>query len=452
MTQTYQKILSLFDEQTQNNLILQTFYQTDIGKLYSSIPIKSIANNIPSPKHEVSGLGRTPWFTVEGGIGLMILKSYLGLSDSMLINRINTDGSLQLFCGIDLKSKKIKDKNIVSDWRVYLGKYIDIKQLQQEVVKAWKPYMNETHVCMADATVYESYVCYPTDIKLLWGSVEFIYERIVEQCKIHKVRKPRIKYTRQQEHYLSYQRRRKKSKRNEKRMRKKLVRFIGRLLERLEDIIGAEGASKLIKKHQDKLKTIRALFYQQKQRIEHPEKPIENRVVSLHKPYMRPIVRGKEVKPVEFGAKVHVMQVDGINFIEHISYNAYNESTRLRSTIWMHRDLFGKCSQFAGDKIYATNKNRSYCTKNNIATCFVDKGKSSANQQQKKLLRSHLGRQRATVLEGSFGNEKNHYGLRKIKAKTQATEQLWILFGMLTANAVKIMKRKHKLEKLQVAA
>jgi hypothetical protein len=61
-------------------------------------------------------------------------------------------------------------------------------------------------------------------------------------------------------------------------------------------------------------------------------------------------------------------------------------------------------------------------------------------------MRSVLSTVRATVLEGSFGNEKNHYLLSKVKAKTQATEIAWIFFGMMTANASIISKRmqQHK--------
>jgi len=65
----------------------------------------------------------------------------------------------------------------------------------------------------------------------------------------------------------------------------------------------------------------------------------KNRIVSINKPYIRPIVRGKEVKSVEFGAKVNKIQVDGISFIEHLSFDAFNEGTRLKSTIWKTQKL-----------------------------------------------------------------------------------------------------------------
>ena len=61
---------------------------------------------------------------------------------------------------------------------------------------------------------------------------------------------------------------------------------------------------------------------------------------SSSKPYVRPIVRGKEVKNVEFGAKCNNIQVDGISFIEKLSFNAFNEGIRLEHCIKMHKRLF----------------------------------------------------------------------------------------------------------------
>ena len=187
------------------------------------------------------------------------------------------------------------------------------------------------------------------------------------------------------------------------------------------------------------------------------EAKVPDRIVSLHKPYVRPIVRGKEVKPVEFGAKVNMLLVDGISFMEHFSFDNFNEGTRLQSTIHLQRKYFGACYQIGADAIYATNKNRKYCTKNEIATSFVAKGNEGKNKEQKSQMRSILGKVRSTVLEGSFGNEKNHYQMNKIKAKTKDNEKAWIFFSLLTCNAMQIAKRmqaaeKEKLKQLQQQA
>lgn len=418
------------------HLIEKHFFNTDLGKLYRSIPFEQLASKIPPAPKEKSGLGRSAVLSVKGGIALMILKHYLNLSDQKLLDRLKTDWSMRLFCSVPL-NKTIRSKNLVWQWRKYLGQHMDMDALQKEAARFWKPHLSETQVGMSDATVFESYIRHPNDVVLLWQSCEWIFDLLSSHCKRNKIRKPRIRFQRQYERYLSYQRRRRKSARRKRRIRHGLTKFLVRLLTRIDEL----GVKAFSEKDSQRLTVIRTLCRQQHEKMLHPEGKIKNRIVSLHKPYVRPIVRGKEVKAVEFGAKVNLLQVDGINFIEHISYDAFNEGTRMISTIRKHRSYFGACHQFGADAIYATNANRRYCTENKIATCFVRKGKPSEHEEQSRVMRSQLGRQRATVMEGSFGNEKNHYLLAKVKAKCQPSELAWIFFGILTANAVQMSKR-----------
>ena len=101
---------------------------------------------------------------------------------------------------------------------------------------------------------------------------------------------------------------------------------------------------------------------------------VSDRIVSIDRHYVRPIVRGKETKPVEFGAKVNNIQIDGISFIEHISFKAFNEGIRLKNCIRMQQNLMKvRVTCAAGDSIYANNANRKYCTKYSISTSFVRK-------------------------------------------------------------------------------
>jgi len=115
---------------------------------------------------------------------------------------------------------------------------------------------------------------------------------------------------------------------------------------------------------------------------------------------------------VEFGAKVNMIQVDGINFIEHLNFNAFNEGPRLIDSIWYSRSLFGKITHISAE----------------------------------------LRKERATRMEGSFGTEKQHYSLDKIKARTEKNEILWIFFGVHTASAVRIAKRLAQEKSSQIAA
>ncbi len=440
-----------------NPLFLQTpsiqeavFYETDLGKLHQSIPFKELAANIASPASVQSGRGRKPFLKVEGGIALMVLKHYLGLSDELLIDRLNTDWSMQYFCGIQLGTRKIKDKNLVSWWRSYLGRDLDIGQLQSVLANHWKPHMQQTHVTMMDATVYESWVRYPTDIKLIWESIVKLHQLLEQKRKKLNLRRSRSNYPKHKAEYLSYQKSRKKSRRKDKRLRRRLLKYMFRLRECLQALAEKHQFS-YSRKERKLLNTLQTVYEQQHELLYGNRDKVIGRIVSVNKPYLRPIVRGKEIKPVEFGAKVHKLQVDGISFIEYISYDAFNEGTRLKQSIAFHQKHFGKLSQLGADGIYATNENRRYCTKMKIATSFTAKGKEGKLAEQKQAIRSILSVVRATVLEGSFGNEKNHYLLNKVKAKTQPTEIAWIFFGMLTANASIISKRIEEQQKRQRA-
>ena len=191
----------------------QNFLRTDLGRLYQAIPFEELAQKIPAPRQAQSGRGCKPWFDIKGGIALQILKHYHNLSDQLLIERINTDWSMQMFCGICLgATERIEDKNIVSLWRVYLSNHLDILNLQDVLAKYWKPNMDQTNVGSQDATCYESGVSYPTDAKLLWSCTQDIFELIEEVRKQLGLRKSRINFGKYRKIFMDYQKLRKKVK------------------------------------------------------------------------------------------------------------------------------------------------------------------------------------------------------------------------------------------------
>ena len=67
-----------------------------------------------------------------------------------------------------------------------------------------------------------------------------------------------------------------------------------------------------------------------------------------------------------------------------------------------------------------------------------------------ELVRKELARVRATAIEGSFGTQKEHYGLRRVMARTKLTEILYIFFGIQTANVVQVADRLE--QRVQLAA
>lgn len=448
--QMYQNLL--FEQTPQ--VISDAFYSTELGYLYQSIPFEALAKQIPPPAKLPYGKGCKPWFNLKGGIALQILKSYLQCSDAMLVQHINGNWMMQMFCGIQLRgTERIKDKDIVGRWRKHIGRHLNIDKLQLACVQHWKPYMEDVQAGLCDATVYESYIAYPTDVKLIWKSCADIFAMLKDARKRLKIRASRSNHSKRQQEYLLVAKSKKKSRRKSKKLCRSLLKYLHRLQQQLGYLLERYKRKIVLSNRQYKrLTTITTVKEQQWQIHFGNQSTVPARIVSLHKPYVRAIIRGKEVKPVEFGAKVNMLQVDGISFIEHISYDNFNEGTRLKSTIEMQKRYFGKCHQMGADAIYATNANRTYCTQNNIATSFVQKGKEGKDAQQKSQMRSLLGKVRSTVLEGSFGNEKNHYQMDKIKAKTEETEKVWIFFSLLTSNAKQIAKRMERRTVVREAA
>ena len=106
-----------------------------------------------------------------------------------------------------------------------------------------------------------------------------------------------------------------------------------------------------------RLSIIRKVLVQEKEMFE--GRKVSDRIVSIDRHYVRPIVRGKETKSVEFGAKVNNIQIDGISFIEHLSFKAFNEGIRLKDCIRMQQKLMNvRVRCVAADSIYANNANR----------------------------------------------------------------------------------------------
>lgn len=305
---------------------------------------------------------------------------------------MNTDYSLQLFCGIYLMpGQKIKDVKLPSKIRCELAGKLDIHSCQKALAAHWKPWLENTNVLLEDATCYETDMRFPTNVKLLWECNDWIYNQIKILCRYTKVRRPRSKFDEQKQKYLNYQRSRKKTHKKGTRRIKSLLYLLEKLLNQLSEIEAQAIDSKYSfpLRYYKRTGTIRKILSQQQEMYE-TGKSVPDRIVSIAKDYIRPIVRGKETKQVEFGPKVNMIQVDGINFIEHLSFDAFNECKRFIPSIRFNRELFGKTTHAAADAIYATNENRKYCTQNNITTSFKRKGRAGKHEEQRQQIQSML--------------------------------------------------------------
>ena len=272
-----------------------------------------------------------------------------------------------------------------------------------------------------------------------------------------EIHRPRTKFIDVQKANLRYRKQRKHSRSQTRKITRRLLDLLGKILKEIREVVrDHENAENFLTvREKSDMGIITRMYRQQKNHFQNNDsrESIPNRIVSLSKPHLRPIVRGKEVKSVEFGAKVNNILVDGISFIEKLSFNAFNEGTRLVHCLKMHKRLFGvEAKKVGGDTGYAGTENRDYCKANGIQTSFVKRGRPFGEKKKEKdLVRKELARVRATAMEGSFGTQKEHYDLRRVKARTKRTEILYIFFGIHTANVVQLAARIEQRARLAAA-
>ena len=309
----------------------------------------------------------------------MILKSYTNFSDSALIDHLNGNIHYQLFCGIQIDPlHPLTNYKIVSAIRQELADCLDIPSSQQVLAESWKPYLENLHVCMTDATCYESYIRFPTDVKLLWESVRWLHQHLCNHCKSLRICRPRTKYADVSTAYLSYSKKRKRKQSRTRMLKRRLLKLLEKLVIQMEKLhCTYKDSLCLSADYQRRFSVIKTVWEQGKMLF--AGKKVSDRIVSVDRHYIQPIIRGKETKAVEFGAKVNNIQIDGISFIEHISFKAFNKGIRLKDCIRLQQQLTRvRVRGVAADVIYANNENRKFCAKYGIITSFKRKGKAAS--------------------------------------------------------------------------
>ena len=400
--------------------------------------------------------GRKSYFTPEGKVALMFLKMKTQMSFPKLMEALNGNIFYQMFCDIVIDpARPLTNYKLLDDIALELAGKLKIQEQQNLLAEMWKPYMKDLDTMFTDATCYESDMRYPTDQKLLWECIESGYELMCEASRKLDIHRPRTKFLDVEKANLTYRKQRKHTKSQTRMITRRLLDLLNKILKEMRKMEREHrGVELFTVREQERIAVITTVYRQQHNHFRSGDarESIPNRVVSVNKPYVRPIVRGKEVKNVEFGAKCNNILVDGISFIEKLSFNAFNEGTRLPHCIKMHKRLYKvDVKKIGGDTSYAGNTNRELCTSNGIQTSFVQKAKRAKEKREKDFVREDLARVRATTMEGSFGTQKEHYSMRRIKARLKKTEILYIFFGIHTANVVELADRLEKQDRAKAA-
>jgi hypothetical protein len=286
---------------------------------------------------------------------------------------------------------------------------------------------------ITDATVCPQDIAYPTDIDLLNDAREKSQELIDILFEISSMqKKPRNYRERARKEYLKVAQKKTKTRKDIRTAQKQQLGYLGRNIRSIEKILDTLTGIPLNKKQYKYLLVIQHLYQQQKTMYDTKTHSIEDRIVSIHQPHVRPIVRGKAKSKVEFGSKINISLVNGITFLDDFSWDAFNEGTRLKNSVEKYKERLGYYpKEVLADKIYCNRENRAYLKEKGIILKAKPLGRPT-----KVALSNQVSPGERNPVEGKFGQAKTAYGLDRIKARLSNTSQSWVASIILVLNLV----------------
>lgn len=395
-------------------------------------------------------------------IGAMIIKHTCNLDDRETVQQIRENIYMQYFIGYSSFSNEAPfDPSLFVDFRKRLGME-QINDINEKIVKLSQqnnPIEREREApqkqkenddadntppaieqpapngkVIVDATACPQDISYPTDLNLLNDAREKSEELItVLFAKTTLEKKPRTYCERARKLYLQTAQKKNKSKKEIRSAIKKQIGFLRRNITHLHTLLNQFHNIPLNKYQYKYLLVIQTLYEQQNQMYQTKTHSIAHRIVSIHQPHVRPIVRGKTNANVEFGAKINVSLMNGFVFLDDLQWEAYNEGTRLKSTVEKYKQRFGYYpKQVLADKIYCTRENRMWLKGLGIELRAKPLGRPTAVSAE------HVSPGERNPIEGKFGQAKTAYGMNRIKARLSQTSQSWIATIIMVLNLVKL--------------
>lgn len=297
-----------------------------------------------------------------------------------------------------------------------------------------------------DATVCDADIKYPTDLDLLNESRQKAEELIDELCLTLGIQdKPRTYRRVARKDFLNVSKMKRKPANVLRKAIRKQINYLKRDIRSIHRILDTMGDAP-IPFDRVQLKyffVIQHLLEQQEAMYRKRSHQVEDRIVSIHQPHVRPVVRGKAKSKTEFGAKINISLVDGYARVDHFDWDAFNEGQDLQGQVERFRELTGKYPELVQvDRIYLTRENRRFLKEKGIRFTGEPLGrkpekKTGSGYQKRKKRREAAERNQ---VEGKFGQGKRGYNLNNIQAKLASTSNSWIGAIIFVMNLIRHMR------------
>jgi hypothetical protein len=384
---------------------------------------------------------------VRMALGALMVRQELGLSDEGTVQMVLENVYTQYFIGLHEFTTKAPfsatsmvyfRKRLTAEVLAEINEMIFAPEKQDDDSdtdegEGGKEEENEGTL-IVDATCAPADITYPTDVGLLNDAREKL-ERIIDilHPRTGERHKPRTYRQCARRDYLRFAKSRKKSKKQVRKAIRKQLGYVRRDLGYVDALLEKVDISAIPLRYAGYLGTIRKLYEQQEMMYRTKTHQVDNRIVSVSQPHVRPIVRGKHNAPVEFGAKISISLVSGYAFIDKIGWDNYSEAGLLPQAIEAYRTRFGHYPKAVlADKLFRNRDNLRYCKDRGIRLSGPRLGRPPAKLTIDPYERPDNADRNA--VEGKFGEGKTGYGLGRIMAHLQETAESVIAIAFLCMN------------------
>ena len=394
--------------------------------------------------------GRPP-IPARIAFGSIFIKERENLTDDSTLENITENPYMQYFLGLSaFRQKPLFDASMMVHFRVRFPAE-KVNLINEELHRRSNPPKppedgGNNGTMILDATAAPADIRYPTDLSLLnecRENTESILNEVWDEAG-HSGRKFAYNCKNARAKYLKVAKQRKPRKRQIQRAIKEQLSYVEKNLRALDNLNNEELAV-LQAKHWGRMHTIRKVWEQQSVMAQKQTHTVEDRIVSLRQPHVRPIVRGKARSPVEFGQKITVSIVDGFTFIEKQSWDNFSEGKTLIESAEKYKARHGvHPAVILADKTYRNRENLNFCKQNSIRLSGSRLGRPRKEELEADREQAYKDNCERNMVEGRYGISKRRYGLDLIMctlSNTAETEAALNILAMNMAHLLRVLLR-----------
>jgi len=263
-------------------------------------------------------------------------------------------------------------------------------------------------------------------------TIDTLYEKSEK-----KQGKPRTYRKKARKEFLRFIKNKKRNARDFRKALKQQSQYVARNLRTIERMSHETGLRELSRKQYRDLLVISEVLRQQMEMLSNNTRSIPGKLMSIWKPHVRSIARGKAKAMYEYGAKISLSLVDGYAVVDRLSWDNYNEVDDLKRVVEHYKARYGFYPEVVcADKIYRSRDNLDFCKEHGIRLSGPKLGRPPLDPKAKRAttLREQKDERMRIPIEGKIGEGKRCYTLDRLYTKLKETSETSIMMSFIVMN------------------